>query len=151
MGSTMQLLRPVKEHLPLVSWSDLIQMSRAVSVEITRGLKIPMRYGRVDAEPGEHASKELDSVVQMLGCSSMGQLRVGALAPDLKLAIAGDLVNDCENAGQMHLVELPTDEVKNLHHLYQRNPAAFLRDYSRAHVAHSEIGATFSPINGVQL
>merc|ERR1711865_983941 len=97
------------------------------------------------------ASQELWAMLNMLDCSSMEQLRVDGLPAELQLALAGDLVNNCEDAGKMNLVELPTEEVEDLHYMYQLDRAAFLRDYSRAHVAHSEIGATFLPANGVKL
>ena len=43
------LLQDVKSKHPMVSWADIIQMAGALSVELTGGPKIDMRYGREDA------------------------------------------------------------------------------------------------------
>lgn len=50
LGLAIELLTPIKEKFPEVGFADLFQMASAAAVEVTGGPKIPMRYGRVDAE-----------------------------------------------------------------------------------------------------
>jgi L-ascorbate peroxidase len=70
LPTAVELLGPIKDAHPLVSWADLFQMASAVAVELAGGPKIPLQYGRVDAsrpdasDPGnlpaaapEHGSK----------------------------------------------------------------------------------------------
>ena len=49
IDSAIQNLRPLKRHFPRVSWSDLIQMARALCIESMNGPRLKMQYGRVDA------------------------------------------------------------------------------------------------------
>lgn len=46
----LNLLKPIKAKFPDVSFADLMQMASAAAVEAAGGPKIPMRYGRRDAE-----------------------------------------------------------------------------------------------------
>ncbi|OUS42599.1 chloroplast ascorbate peroxidase [Ostreococcus tauri] len=45
-------LRPLKEKYARVSWADAIQLAGATAIEHAGGPRIPMRYGRADAEVG---------------------------------------------------------------------------------------------------
>ncbi len=44
------LLQPMKQSYPDISYADLYQMASAAAIEASGGPRIPMRYGRVDAE-----------------------------------------------------------------------------------------------------
>jgi Peroxidase len=44
----VELLQPIKDQVPNVSWADLMQMASALAVEDAGGPKIDMRYGRED-------------------------------------------------------------------------------------------------------
>lgn len=55
LPTAVELLQPVKDKHPLVSWADLFQMASAVAVEVAGGPTIPLRYGRVDAAKPELA------------------------------------------------------------------------------------------------
>ena len=46
----MGLIQPLKNKHPGLSYADIIQMASAAAIEASGGPKIPMRYGRVDAE-----------------------------------------------------------------------------------------------------
>ena len=46
----MGLIQPLKDKHPGLSYADIIQMASAAAIEASGGPKIPMRYGRVDAE-----------------------------------------------------------------------------------------------------
>ena len=50
LRNAVSLLEPIKERHPEVSYADLFQMASACAIETTGGPKIPMRYGRIDAE-----------------------------------------------------------------------------------------------------
>eukprot|EP00213_Chloropicon_mariensis_P002735 CAMPEP_0197470064 /NCGR_PEP_ID=MMETSP1309-20131121/653_1 /TAXON_ID=464262 /ORGANISM="Genus nov. species nov., Strain RCC998" /LENGTH=307 /DNA_ID=CAMNT_0043006571 /DNA_START=210 /DNA_END=1133 /DNA_ORIENTATION=- len=50
LRNAISLLEPIKERHPEVSYADLFQMASACAIETTGGPKIPMRYGRIDAE-----------------------------------------------------------------------------------------------------
>jgi L-ascorbate peroxidase len=56
----IKLLEPVKKRHPDVSWSDMIQMAGVLSVEITGGPIIKIRYGRIDA-PNFHEERNFHS------------------------------------------------------------------------------------------
>jgi len=43
-------LRPIKERYARISWADVIQLAGATAIEECGGPRIPMRYGRADAE-----------------------------------------------------------------------------------------------------
>lgn len=49
----IELLDPVKEKYPNISYADLFQLASATAIEEAGGPKIPLRYGRRDIE-GEH-------------------------------------------------------------------------------------------------
>jgi len=55
LDGAVELLRPLHERNPGVSWSDLIQMCSAAAIEASGGPRIPMRYGRVDDPRGPDA------------------------------------------------------------------------------------------------
>jgi L-ascorbate peroxidase len=46
--SAVEMLQPIKDQVPNVSWADLMQMASALAVEDAGGPKIDMRYGRED-------------------------------------------------------------------------------------------------------
>eukprot|EP00658_Telonema_sp_P-2_P071543 TRINITY_DN6078_c0_g1_i7.p1 TRINITY_DN6078_c0_g1~~TRINITY_DN6078_c0_g1_i7.p1 ORF type:complete len:254 (+),score=57.35 TRINITY_DN6078_c0_g1_i7:93-854(+) len=156
---SLRVLRGVKSKAPRVSWADLIQMARAVAVEKNVRIKVPMRYGRVDAEDagsemGDDARHRLTSEVAMalkkLESEHMQELPLEGLEEGLRLALAGDLLGGFKHAGEGRLIDCPSDGFANQHILYSRSPLAFSRDYVLAHAAHSEIGAVFSPKRGLR-
>lgn len=51
--SAVEMLQPIKDKVPNVSWADLMQMASALSIEDAGGPKIDMRYGRVDCADEE--------------------------------------------------------------------------------------------------
>lgn len=58
LAAAVQLLEPVKEAVPAVSYADLFQMASARSIELAGGPKLDIKYGRVDAMGPEHCSAE---------------------------------------------------------------------------------------------
>mmetsp|Transcript_9793 Transcript_9793/g.16336 ORF Transcript_9793/g.16336 Transcript_9793/m.16336 type:complete len:323 (-) Transcript_9793:426-1394(-) len=54
----LDILRPIKEKHPSVSWADLMQMASAVAVEHCGGPRIPMVYGRRDVASPEQCAQE---------------------------------------------------------------------------------------------
>lgn len=50
LDSALELLQPVKDSCPEVSWADLIQLASAESIEHAGGPHIPLRLGRKDAQ-----------------------------------------------------------------------------------------------------
>jgi L-ascorbate peroxidase len=48
LSKAIVMLTRIKTLHPLVTWSDLIQLAGALSVELAGGPKIDMLYGRVD-------------------------------------------------------------------------------------------------------
>jgi len=54
----IELLEPIKQKFPNVSYADLFQMASAVAIEEAGGPVIPMKYGRMDAPGEEDCSKE---------------------------------------------------------------------------------------------
>ncbi len=50
LEKAVKYLRPIKARHPTVSWADLIQLGGATAIERAGGPKIPMRYGRADAD-----------------------------------------------------------------------------------------------------
>jgi L-ascorbate peroxidase len=51
--SAVELLKPIKDKVPNVSWADLMQMASALAIEDAGGPKIDMRYGREDCPKEE--------------------------------------------------------------------------------------------------
>ncbi|KAL1520605.1 hypothetical protein AB1Y20_022180 [Prymnesium parvum] len=74
-----ELLEPIKQAVPLISYADLWQLAAVVSIEMMGGPRIPFRVGRVDASgpeecapagllPGAHDSAEqLRAVFHRMG------------------------------------------------------------------------------------
>lgn len=59
LQKALDLLKPIKEKYgDEISWSDLIQMASALSVEHAGGPVIKMVYGRIDAESPEDCAPE---------------------------------------------------------------------------------------------
>ncbi|KIZ06814.1 hypothetical protein MNEG_1131 [Monoraphidium neglectum] len=58
LQAALDLVEPVKQKYPLVSYADLYQMASAIGVEIAGGPAIPLRYGRVDVESPEDCAPE---------------------------------------------------------------------------------------------
>lgn len=54
----LNLLEPVKEAYPNVSYADIFQLGSARSIELAGGPKIDMKYGRVDATDPSQCSPE---------------------------------------------------------------------------------------------
>jgi len=50
LAKALTYLQPIKDACPAISWADLIQMGSAEAVERMGGPKIPMTYGRCDAD-----------------------------------------------------------------------------------------------------
>jgi len=50
LSAAVELLRPIKEQFPEVSWADLFQLASAVAVEAAGGPVVPLRVGRIDAD-----------------------------------------------------------------------------------------------------
>lgn len=48
LQAAVDLIEPIKQRHPSVSYADLYQMASAVAVELAGGPQIPMRYGRED-------------------------------------------------------------------------------------------------------
>lgn len=48
LQAAVELVEPIKQRHPSVSYADLYQMASAVAVELAGGPRIPMRYGRED-------------------------------------------------------------------------------------------------------
>lgn len=58
LQAALDLIEPIKQKHPLVSYSDLYQMASAVAVELAGGPHIPLRYGRLDAESPEDCTPD---------------------------------------------------------------------------------------------
>merc|ERR1719261_445970 len=66
LAAAVELLKPIKEANPAVSWADIFQMASARAIELAGGPKLDMLYGRVDVAgpngkyggPGGTASTE---------------------------------------------------------------------------------------------
>lgn len=52
------LLVPIKEQFPVISYADLYQMASARAIETASGPSLGIRYGRVDVESGKDCSPE---------------------------------------------------------------------------------------------
>ncbi|EGD72046.1 stromal ascorbate peroxidase [Salpingoeca rosetta] len=50
LEKAVRFLQPFHTKHPMVSWADLIQLAGALAVELAGGPRIPMRYGRIDAD-----------------------------------------------------------------------------------------------------
>lgn len=58
LAGAVELLEPVKEKYPGVSYADIYQMASARGIELAGGPKIDMKYGRVDATSSKQCSVE---------------------------------------------------------------------------------------------
>jgi L-ascorbate peroxidase len=58
LASAHELLVPVKENYPSVTYADLYQMASARAIETAAGPKLGIRYGRVDVASAEDCSPE---------------------------------------------------------------------------------------------
>ncbi len=54
----LDLLKPIKEEVPEMSWADLIQLSSAVAIEHAGGPHIPLKLGRLDAQNKEDCTPD---------------------------------------------------------------------------------------------
>jgi L-ascorbate peroxidase len=54
----LNLLGPIKDEFPEMSWADLIQLSSAVGIEHAGGPHIPLRIGRLDAQSSEDCTPD---------------------------------------------------------------------------------------------
>jgi len=163
IDSAIQTLRPLKKHFPRVSWSDLIQMARALSIESINGPRIKMLYGRVDTAVLKRAendstrinrrereavhAKLRDTISQL--SSTAGAIRLLAdagLTYEHVLILAGEI--DSNFAGTPNLLEV-SPQFTTQHALYSADRTALMRDYLWAHKELSELGATFSPPAGL--
>lgn len=58
LQAAVDLIEPIKQRHPSVSYADLYQMASAVAVELAGGPKIPMRYGRKDVADAAQCAPE---------------------------------------------------------------------------------------------
>ena len=58
LAAAVELLKPIKEANPAVSWADIFQMASARAIELAGGPKLDMRYGRVDVAGPADCSPE---------------------------------------------------------------------------------------------
>eukprot|EP00612_Vaucheria_litorea_P001459 CAMPEP_0171457782 /NCGR_PEP_ID=MMETSP0945-20130129/3720_1 /TAXON_ID=109269 /ORGANISM="Vaucheria litorea, Strain CCMP2940" /LENGTH=290 /DNA_ID=CAMNT_0011983453 /DNA_START=137 /DNA_END=1009 /DNA_ORIENTATION=- len=58
LTAALNLLKPIKEKYPNISWSDVMQMASATGIELCGGPTIDMIYGRVDATSAEQCAPE---------------------------------------------------------------------------------------------
>eukprot|EP00877_Chromochloris_zofingiensis_P002171 jgi/Chrzof1/11955/Cz06g15270.t1 len=58
LQGALDLLDPIKQKYPDVSYADLFQLASAVAIEVAGGPKIPLRLGRVDVATAEQCSPE---------------------------------------------------------------------------------------------
>lgn len=58
LTNALNLLNPIKNKYPNISWADLFQLASATAVEEAGGPKIPMKYGRVDTTAPEECPPE---------------------------------------------------------------------------------------------
>ncbi|KAL4525055.1 hypothetical protein Ndes2437B_g03197 [Nannochloris sp. 'desiccata'] len=54
----LNLLNPIKDEVPEMSWADLIQLSSAVAIEHAGGPHIPLKLGRLDAQSKEDCTPD---------------------------------------------------------------------------------------------
>jgi len=164
LDSAMHLLRPLKTNFPMISWADLIQMARAVAIQRCGGPRVPMRYGRVDAEVVKRGSTRMNGLEKQavhtqlrqtmtkLDSSSevIAMLADTGLSPEHQLVLAGDIQDQFKKSGKPNLVDAGP-QFKAQHELYEKNEVALMRDYAWAHSEHSEVGATFYPASGLHI
>jgi len=123
LDSAMHILRPLKSSFPLVSWADLIQMSRATAIEHCGGPRVPMRYGRLDADivqRGENDKTRMNGyekeavhtqvreTVAKLDSQTeaIAMLAHTGMSPGHQLVLAGDIENKFEKSGKPNLIEV---------------------------------------------
>lgn len=58
LDSALELLKPVKEKCPDVSWADIIQLASSEAIEHAGGPQIPLRLGRRDAASAEDCTPD---------------------------------------------------------------------------------------------
>lgn len=58
LQGAIDLIEPIKQKYPMVSYADLYQMASAVAVEVAGGPHIPLRYGRLDADSPEDCTPD---------------------------------------------------------------------------------------------
>jgi len=58
LDSALELLKPVKEAFPEVTWADLIQLASSEAIEHAGGPHIPLRVGRRDAQGPEDCTPD---------------------------------------------------------------------------------------------
>lgn len=58
LQAAVDLIEPIKQKYPDVSYADLYQMASAVAVEVAGGPKLAMRYGRKDVNDPADCAKE---------------------------------------------------------------------------------------------
>ncbi|GAB4844154.1 Probable L-ascorbate peroxidase 7, chloroplastic [Ancistrocladus abbreviatus] len=56
--NALNLLQPIKDKYPGVTYADLFQLASATAIEEAGGPKIPMKYGRVDVSGPEQCPEE---------------------------------------------------------------------------------------------
>eukprot|EP00879_Flechtneria_rotunda_P027977 GHRR01030046.1.p1 GENE.GHRR01030046.1~~GHRR01030046.1.p1 ORF type:complete len:206 (+),score=42.37 GHRR01030046.1:131-748(+) len=77
LQGALDLIEPIKQKHPAVSYADLYQMASALGVELAGGPKLEMRYGRVDVNdpaecapegnlPGERVKNEINFMLLAL-------------------------------------------------------------------------------------
>jgi L-ascorbate peroxidase len=84
------LLVPIKEKYPVISYADLYQMASARAIETASGPSLGIRYGRVDVESGKD-------------CSPEGNLPDGEAGPDGDFGGSGGTASTKSNEPQGHL------------------------------------------------
>jgi catalase (peroxidase I) len=58
LQAAVDMIEPIKQRHPSVSYADLYQMASAVAVELAGGPSIPMRYGREDVLNADECAPE---------------------------------------------------------------------------------------------
>eukprot|EP00584_Thalassiosira_punctigera_P001003 CAMPEP_0172537174 /NCGR_PEP_ID=MMETSP1067-20121228/8830_1 /TAXON_ID=265564 ORGANISM="Thalassiosira punctigera, Strain Tpunct2005C2" /NCGR_SAMPLE_ID=MMETSP1067 /ASSEMBLY_ACC=CAM_ASM_000444 /LENGTH=329 /DNA_ID=CAMNT_0013322419 /DNA_START=67 /DNA_END=1056 /DNA_ORIENTATION=- len=90
LAGAVNLLEPVKEEYPDVSYADIFQMASARGIALAGGPEIDMKYGRVDATSPDQ-------------CSPEGNLPDAEAGPEGKFGGAGGTASTEDPAAEWHL------------------------------------------------
>ncbi|KAE8727681.1 L-ascorbate peroxidase 1, cytosolic [Hibiscus syriacus] len=135
----VQLLEPIKEQFPTISYADFYQRAGVVAVEVTGGPEIPFHLGRLNEAAPEgrlpDATKGRFSLLKWV-------LPTRTLFPFL-VSTPWELLGGKKD----HLLQLPTDQIllsdpvsRPLVEKYAADEDAFFVDNADAHLRLSELG-----------